>query len=394
MDVFKFLDDAVRGTVAFVYGFARSTLTLVVHPLRGPARLIAAARDPAASQIGPTTYLALAFAIMPLVLEALGGAENVPVPGMPDLARLLATGSLAGGLGSLLAGAVAGTITIDALLRLIGRLRLAGARHRRFVAVMEYEIGLFYGVGLLLMLLGVAWQRKPVFYLGLVPFYLLVGLMGFHFYSLLLRRPRPYAFAKGLGRRLRHARLAGIRAGVRHPVRRPARPRALLGAALRVSAGLLAGLLLLPVPFLIELAGAVAQSRTATWLAGEQARPAVVLLDLQCDFAAAPSAVRAFAWNGSDAPAIGWLDHVAFELRADWRSPRALAWRPPRDPAQPSDLLMPGTVRALRGELVGPIPESIRTRRLSNPRCLAFARGGSVRISSEGDRVLLPPPAR
>lgn len=392
MDVFKFLDDAVRGTVAFVYGFARSTLTLVVHPLRGPARLIAAARDPAASQIGPTTYLALAFAIAPLVLEALGGAENVPVPGMPDLARLLATGSLAGGLGSLLAGAVAGTITIDALLRLIGRLRLAGARHRRFVAVMEYEIGLSCALGWLLMTLGMIWQMRPVFYLGLVPFYLLVALMGFHFYSLLLRRPRPYASAKGLGRRLR--RLVGIGAGLRHLVRRPARLRALLGATLRASAGLLAGLLLLPVPFLIQLAGVFAQSRTATWLAGEQVRAAVVLLDLNCDFAASPGAVRALAWNGSGKPAIGWLDHLALELQADYRGPRALAWRPARDPAQPSDLLMPGTVRALRGELVGPIPESIRTRRLRNPRCIAFARGGSVRISSEGDRVLLPPPAR
>jgi hypothetical protein len=159
MNVSKFLDDTVRGTVGFVHGFVKTATTLLAHPLSGSSRLQASVDDPSSEQISSTTFLALAMvsAIGFLYVLTSVAAGNAPEgeeynPVLVGAARFAATGTTAG-IVPVVAGALAGTIVLSALLRLSTRLGShPGPRRVYLVATLEYDFGFMILLGALLIL--------------------------------------------------------------------------------------------------------------------------------------------------------------------------------------------------------------------------------------------------
>jgi hypothetical protein len=398
MDVFKFLDEAVRGAIFFFYSIVATTLTMVRHPVAGPGRLWLASRTPAARQISPLTYLAAMFVVLSLAQSVSlreagpgGGAE------FAGLARLFATGSVSSELVPLLAGALTATILVDALLRALARWRFRARRAEKFVAVMEYGSGFFLLFGGTLVVIISSFLAEEYASAISVPLIYAAGsLPALHLYGQLSKSRRWYGLIRTLPRKVRRTGQAGASAWLAWLGRRLARPGKtlrLLGIGyLKVIAGMFVTLLAASIP-----TGGIVVGRVAgDWLRDLQ-RPfaAVTLLNLECDLAHEPI-VRAIAWNNSSKPAAEWLRHVRFKISDEFGprydiEPRRLAWTLPRDAPGPRDLLLPGQVVGLEGT-IRPAPGAPAPVDWPDveEECFADAEAGDVYVSSEGNVVRLP----
>lgn len=377
MDVFKFIDDSVRGAIRFVADFLRTTATLVLHPVRGPYRLMARYRREAVPQISPITYLALAFIVASLapVLATEGERGSELSKG---LARLFATGSLSSDIVPFLIGVIMGTVTIDVLLQTLSR-RLSGTRRERFVGIMEYYLGafllvLFPLVNAVNSLLG----EETAIRLFAIPFGWIAFFITIHFYSLLFRRRKYHAWM----RRVRRVPRGLRRDGFMPSLGKAAKEARSLGILWFVWTYLMLTVWILAwlVPFLILGLGMAANVETARWLSERPDGTAVLTVaGLQCGLDGDLAMARATFWNGSEWPALNWSTRISVRpvARDGSRGP-ALRWDRRLPDNRRDDLVLPGGSLELTGRVSGLERQSLPADAARDWPCVLESGDGSV----------------
>jgi hypothetical protein len=379
VDVFKFLDDAVRGTVSFVYDFLNSTLVIVRHPIAGPSRLWRASRDPAKKQIGPTTYLTLAFLIASLAPVLATERDRGSEIGKA-LTRLIATGSLTSDIVPILIGVIVGTICIDVLLRIISQ-RLSATRRERFVGVLEYCIGMYL---LILAPLANAAQaflsEETATVVFTAPSTWIVFFLTIHFYALLFRRRRYYAWLRRVARVPRELR----RDGFMLSLRKGAKGAWSLGFLWFAKAYLMLAVWALAclAPMSILLLAILANAETARWLSERPDGTAVLTVaGLRCGLDGDPLAARAILWNGSERPALDWSGRIwVRRVASDGLPGPRLRWHVRLPENRRGDLLLPGESMELAGRISGLTSQSLPAAAMRGWPCI-LEGGGNVRLA-------------
>jgi hypothetical protein len=404
MNIFKFLDDTIRGTILFVFNFIGSTVTLLARPLTGSRRLLHSFRDADARQISSVAYLTIAIGIASRIWplanafeEERGGLVGSFVT---KVAKFATTGSTAGGFFPFIAGALCGSMLLCAALRLVALGRgFAGARYHAFVTRMEYQFGAFIMIGSLAVFVAdTALIDKAVLpMLGLLLIMLVALASAVQFYSTLVRTPRLLGLARALVRSAKLLRTNGWSAfedAQAEAYRRWLGIRFKSGARpfvhTVVAVLLLSGLWILSLFCVGVAAGTVFAASTASnWIQRQEegdTRP-IVLIAFACDLGKQPSAT-VLAWNRSSEPVVNWTRELVAEVHGldggtfdDILFP--LHWRPQFISPREADVLAPGESAVLRGPVV--VPAGVRSK-LSDAQlleCRIAEKGEIVRPASD-----------
>ncbi len=374
MDVFKFIDDSVRGAIRFVYDFLRSTATLVLHPVRGPYRLMARYRRGDISQISPITYLTLALIVASLAPVLANERDRGSELGK-GLARLFATGAMSSDIVPILIGVIVGAIAFDSLLRILSQ-RLPAARRERFVGILEYCFGAFVLILFPLANTARAFFGEEGVNVVAIPILWLAFFLTMHFYSLLLRRRKYLAWMRRVSRVP-----AGVwRDGFLPSLGKGARRARSLGILWFVRAYFMTIVWTLAwlVPFFILMLAVMASVGTTQWLSERPDGAAVLTVaELRCGLGGDPAMARAIFWNGSERPALNWSGRLSVRrLAPDGRRGPLLRWHARIPESRRGDLILPGDSIELTGRIAGleqqPLPAGA-------------ARGWPCVLESSGD---------
>ena len=321
MNVFSLLDEAIRGTIRFVFSYIHSTFLLYLQPFSGPPRLEGRVRDPQSDQISSLTYLAVSILIATFALlddSTLGPEGRTGF--LASQARAVSRGEMSG-LGALVGGTLAGTFFVAGALRVA--VFLAGLRDEKraaFLATGEYLFGLLaLGVSAWMLVLGSLELDVDerilagVFLLSAVVLvFLPSAVTSVHLWDLLLdtERGRGWTkdFAAATGTLLRHPkrgfaewrdlyeRFTGT---TREERMRPKhQARLLLWGPLAYFA--------IVLPLLLAGLAVEGGVYASGWLLDER-KPGVRLLGLRCAADASAATASAVAFNDSDEPAADWL---------------------------------------------------------------------------------------
>lgn len=140
-DLFAFLENVVQGLVSFVYSLALSLWAIVRHPVTGPLRLHGRYLRKNRRQLGGITFLYLGVFLSLFFIFRSGDLTASEVLGAAGDGIIDAPSMDAGGLWPLIAGALAGTIVIDAAIRLWLHGRWGRQKRRDwFLAAAEYAL--------------------------------------------------------------------------------------------------------------------------------------------------------------------------------------------------------------------------------------------------------------
>ncbi len=344
MNLFQFVDDFFKGIVFFIYNVCFTSITLLGRPLRGPVKLFRAYRGKNSRQISSYSALLLAtlgFIWILSLREDLFAPITLPtLPTSPELPK-------AATLWPHLAAAGFIAIAIDALLRLLLRIRFPKNRPRRQVllGIVEYAMAGPWLALLVVLILYTAsyesgdwppWLVTSAVYVLFVALLIAVLFYGIAAPALLL--------ARGLyGRRL------SLRAGLR-------RTAISLGLVILCVGAVPAGL------FAIVSGGWQLYMNIAKSRAEEAAHPQVSIAGLQCVLLAdgrlavevgfSNANDRAVSFNASDVDIVLGIygtmtEHNTFAYRDD--RARFLA-------GDSGDLVVikPNDVALLKGSVAGP----------------------------------------
>ena len=190
-DLFSFLESIVQGLITFLYSFVLSIWWVLRRPITGPLRLYGRHARKDRRQLGGVTFLYLGmFASLFVIFRAIDfsavgmfGAASAGIVQGPTMDM--------GGLWPLIAGALAGTVAIDAPIRLWLRGRWGRqARREWFASAAEYSLflavvpsaflGWFFGKGAcpesVASLPWPAWAAAALVPLACIPAAVILGL--------------------------------------------------------------------------------------------------------------------------------------------------------------------------------------------------------------------------
>jgi hypothetical protein len=163
-NLFELLDGLFRGIIYFFYNFVETAYRVIRHPTAGPLFLFRKNRNPAQRQIGGLTFLFLTFFILfSFFLERSDTRElellSETISGLPNLEI--------NSLWPTVAGALVGTVAVDAPIRLFLWWRLSRNRLRREIILGSIHYAIF--VPVLVGLAGVIFAFRIVEIEGLIP---------------------------------------------------------------------------------------------------------------------------------------------------------------------------------------------------------------------------------
>lgn len=385
---FRFIDDTVRGIVSFAFGLLIATATMLVRPLGGAPRLHRSSRR-GALQVSGLSYLAatmiLAVAFLPNIdrPDDRGGATA----GLLDVGRFVATGGASNSILPLLAGAIGGTVLIEAVLRLVGA-RLTPFRRERFVATLEYQFGLFV-LGCLVLISVVTFGEPPDWTASLVfPIFLLMSVpLAIQFYTLGCRNST-------MGRWRRSLRWVHLRADATTALRRiPREPSKALLSLWNGGTAVLTFLFVVALgPALIGVAGLLTATLGARWLEQDGNRAVITIIGLNCDIASAKPTARAVAWNATAIPLAGWLGNLrlrAFGIDMFYNPVEAdPGWRPALPAGRAGDLLRPGEAIELSGPLDAETARDLDGFGLRETGCRPLGGAGNIIFAGADGRLI------
>lgn len=144
MNVFKILDEAIRGAILFVFDYFYISYIILRHPSSGATRLARRARRSGTDQLSSLTYLALSMLAAIAMLNSLvfRPGYSSETSGPVEVSRFFA-GSSIGSNAHLIIGAFAATALLAAFIRLITRWTTnTPDQSASFVAGAEYIVGL------------------------------------------------------------------------------------------------------------------------------------------------------------------------------------------------------------------------------------------------------------
>lgn len=335
--MFNLLDEAIRGTIRFVFGYVYSTAILLWRPFKGPPELFARNQNSSQEQLSSITYVAISILISTAVLldPWVAGADG-PVGFFSGLARSIARGEM-NGFWALVGGTVAGTMFLAAALRAAARVAgIAGDKREEFIATGEYLSGvLVLGFALLALPLNLLdYLGDTIFFVSTDTLVILLLIVLMIMFILVPGAATAIHLVDRLrdsdrGRNWTLRFLATAKTLARHPIQatrdlneltwefygiEPSQRRSFTFRPKMALFALMAyALVLLPMGLVgVAIFGGV----TATgWLLGGEKVEKIRVMGLECSSDGSTATARAVAWNGSDEPQAGWLPRsVRLEL--------------------------------------------------------------------------------
>ncbi len=140
IDLFEFLDGLFRGILYFFYNLAESAFWVVRRPIRGPALLYRVHKDKTRRQLGGLTFLFVTYFAVYASLYFLADPQSGP-PLLRTMMPALGGSFDISWWWVVFLASVVSTIIVDALLRIVLRLRFRKRRVReRILGTTEYAL--------------------------------------------------------------------------------------------------------------------------------------------------------------------------------------------------------------------------------------------------------------